>query len=326
MKVLLTGSTGYVGHQLAIELASKNFIVHALVRNLKSSKIPKHKNIRVFEGDVCDYESIVRAIGGCQYVFHAAAFTNLKCKKIDNFYNTNVMGTENLLKASLKNKVKKVVYTSTLSVFGPSFKNVPITEEQPRLASYSNDYELTKSMSEEVVYKYVKKGLPCVILNLSKVYGPGLKTFSNGVNKLILKIIKNDFLIVPSKLDVNSNYVYINDVVSAHLLAMKHGTNGEKYIIGGENLNYDGLFNSIKNLTKSKIRIIKIDYGFLRMCFSLINILKVAIGAPATITAKVLDSLFTNRMSTSKKAITDLGYRPTPLNLALTQTINYLKQ
>ena len=50
------------------------------------------------------------------------------------------------------------------------------------------------------------------------------------------------------------------------------------------------------------------------------------VGAPSTISARVLDSLFTNRMSTSKKAITDLGYRATPLNLALTQTINYLKQ
>mgnify|MGYP000035008618 CR=1 FL=1 len=66
-------------------------------------------------------------------------------------------------------------------------EEVPITESQPRLTSYANDYELTKSMSEEVVSDYVKKGLSCIILNLTRVYGPGLNTYSNGLNKIILK-------------------------------------------------------------------------------------------------------------------------------------------
>ena len=187
MKVLLTGATGYIGHQLALKLAARNITVHALVRNLNSNKIPHHKNIILFKGDICDYQSIELAIEDCQYVFHVAAFTNLKCNKIDDFYTTNVLGTKNLLKAALKFNIKKLIYTSTLSVFGPALKNVPINELQPRLVSYSNDYELTKSMSEEVVREYTGKGLPCVILNVSKVYGPGLATFSNGVNKLILK-------------------------------------------------------------------------------------------------------------------------------------------
>ena len=185
MKALLTGATGYIGHQLALKLASENFIVHALVRNPKSDKIPRHKNIIVCKGNICDYESIEKAMAGCDYVFHTAAFTNLKCKTIDNFYNVNVNGTKNVLKAALNHKIKKVIYTSTLSVYGPSYKMVPITETQPRLSSYANDYELTKSMSEESVLEYVKKGLSCVILNLTRVYGPGLNTFSNGVNRLI---------------------------------------------------------------------------------------------------------------------------------------------
>jgi nucleoside-diphosphate-sugar epimerase len=191
MKVLLTGATGYIGHQLAIKLARQNYEVIALVRDLDSKKIPKHNNITSVKGDICDYESIQRAIKDCQYVFHTAAYTDLKCNKIDNFYNTNVVGTKNVLEASLAEKIKKVIYTSTLSVFGPSLFHVPITEEQPRIASYNNDYELTKTISEEVVSDYVKKGLSCTILNVSRVYGPGLNTFSNGVNKIISKIVED---------------------------------------------------------------------------------------------------------------------------------------
>ena len=147
MKVLLTGATGYIGHQLAIELAKRNFIVHALVRDLNSDKIPRHDNIVPFKGDICDLRSIKKAVSNCEYVFHTAAFTDLKCNKIDNFYKTNVLGTINVLQASLDEQIKKVVYTSTLSVFGPALFHVPITEQQPRLTSYANDYELTKKMS-----------------------------------------------------------------------------------------------------------------------------------------------------------------------------------
>jgi len=190
MKVFLTGATGYIGHQLAIKLANQNYKVNALVRDINSDKIPKHKNITIYKGNICDYKTIQRAIANCDYVFHTAAYTNLKCDKIDNFYNTNVVGTSNVLKASLAENVKKVIYTSTLSVFGPSLYHVPITEDQPRITSYSNDYELTKAMSEEVVLDYVKKGLSCIILNVTRVYGPGLITFSNDVNKIISKIMK----------------------------------------------------------------------------------------------------------------------------------------
>ena len=198
MKALITGATGYIGQQLAMELAKRNFIVHALVRDMDSDKIPKHNNIIPFKGDICNLKSIQKAVTNCDYVFHTAAFTDMKCNKIDRFYQTNVIGTTNVLQASLNKQVKKVVFTSTLSVFGPALYQVPITEDQPRLVSYSNDYELTKKMSEEEVLKFVKKGLNCTILNVTRVYGPGLKTFSNGVNTVISKIMRNKTLYVPS--------------------------------------------------------------------------------------------------------------------------------
>ena len=326
MKVLVTGATGYIGHQLAITLANQNYKVIALVRDLKSSKIPLHKNILPVKGDICDYNSVENAITDCDYVFHTAAYTNLKYEKLDNFYNTNVLGTENILKAALHHHVKKVIYTSTLAVYGPSYKNIHITEDQPRLISYSNDYELTKGVSEEIVTQYHKKGLSCVTLNVTRVYGPGLKTFSNGINTLISKIVKNNFLFVPSKLGVTTNYVYINDVVDAHILAMKSHKTNEKYIIGGENVSYNSLFNTIKNLTKSNIKIVKVPYGFLKVCFSCLNVIKKITGSSSGISSKIIDSLFCNRLSTSRKAITDLGYNITPIDKGLFQTIHYLNQ
>ncbi len=270
MKALLTGATGYIGHQLALTLAERNFKVNALVRDLNSDRIPKHDNIIPFKGDICDLRSIQKAIKDCDYVFHAAAFTDMKCNKISRFYRTNVTGTTNVLKASFEAEIKKVIYTSTLAVFGPALYHVPITEKQPRLVSYANDYELTKKMSEEEVLKFVKKGLPCTILNVTRVYGPGLKTFSNGVNTIISKIMKDKVLYVPSKLNVEANYVFIDDVIDAELLALEKGKTGEKYIIGGENADYEGLFNKIKTISKSNISIVKVNYNFIKGVISLI--------------------------------------------------------
>lgn len=326
MKVFITGATGYIGHQLAKKLADQDYEVNALVRDIDSNKIPKHENIKPFKGNLCDIESIQNAMTGCHYVFHMAAFTDLKCNKIDNFYKTNVLGTANVLKAALEEHIKKVIYTSTLSVFGPALSQVPITEDQPRLTSYSNDYELTKTMSEEVVSEYVKKGLHCSILNVSRVYGPGLNTYSNGVNKIISKIIRDKFLFVPSKLNVTANYVFISDVINAQLLALEHGKAGEKYIIGGENADYDGLFKKIINLSNSNISILKINYDILKSGVSFISNLNWLLGMNAPLTPKVLDSLFTNRGASSKKAMSELNYKITPLDRGLKHTINFLTQ
>jgi len=326
MNVFVTGATGYIGHQLALKLASENLKVHILVRDLNSDKIPNHKNIRVFEGDLCNYETIIKAMTGCDHVFHTAAYTNLKCKHIDKFYDGNVVGTQNVLEAAFFLQVKKVIYTSTLAVYGPSFQAVPITETQPRLVSFANDYELTKSMSEEVVLEYVKKGLSCVILNLTRVYGPGLNTYSNGVNKLISKITKDDILFVPSKLDIVSNYVFIDDVVNAHLLAIRSGKSGEKYIIGGENINYQKLFDNIKDLTNSRIKILKVNYALIKGIITLISGINSLIRFGFALTPKVLDSLFTNRSASSLKAISQLHYEITPFHKGLDKTINFLKR
>jgi len=324
MKALITGATGYIGQQLALELAKRDYSVHALVRDLGSDMIPKHKNIIPFKGDLCNLSSIQEAIKNCDYVYHTAAFTNMKCNNIDNFYRTNVLGTTNILEASLDKQVKKVVFTSSLSVFGPALYQVPITEDQPRLASYTNDYELTKKMAEDEVLRFVKKGLNCTILNVTRVYGPGKKTFSNGINKIISKIMRDKTLYVPSKLNVEANYVYIDDVVNAEILAAEKGLTGEKYIIGGENIDYEGLFKKIKTLSNSEISIIKVNYNFIRIVLGLISFTNKIIGFNQSLTPKVLDSLFTNRAARSDKAISSLNYKITPLNIGLSQTINYI--
>jgi nucleoside-diphosphate-sugar epimerase len=97
MNVLISGSTGYIGHKLALAAAGKGYQVHALLRNPDSPNRPVHPNIRYFKGDINEPQSITPAIQGCDVVLHAAALAQLWNKNRKLFYKVNVEGTKNML-------------------------------------------------------------------------------------------------------------------------------------------------------------------------------------------------------------------------------------
>ena len=95
MKVFITGATGYIGHQLTRSLSNQNHEISILVRDPLSERIPKTKNITIHKGDLCDYDSIYKAMNGCDYVFHAAALKQVpSCEFFPlEAVKTNILGT-----------------------------------------------------------------------------------------------------------------------------------------------------------------------------------------------------------------------------------------
>ncbi len=323
--VFLTGATGYLGSQLALSLAHKGYPVIVLVRNPASKRLPKHKAISFFQGDISDLDSVINACRGCQYTCHLAAFTDLTCNKPEPFFNTNVNGTANVLEASRIHGVKKFIFTSSVSVLGPSSGKEPLTESHRRVTPFANDYERTKSMAEELVQEYNHKGLPGVILYVSRVYGPGPKGFSNGINELILMALSNRLLWVPNRLQQVANYVFIEDVIQAHLLALEKGIPGEKYIIGGVNATYETLFRTIGQINQNRNRFVAINYNLIRAALAVRAFMEKILRGKPGITPEMLDHIFTDRRVSSEKAQAQLGYPITPLQEGIEKTFAYLK-
>ncbi len=324
MKILVTGATGYVGHQLALTLAERGNEVHVLVRNPASLNVPGHKNILVFAGDITDPSSITAAIRGCEQVYHTAALVKVFAKDPHIFYKVNVEGTHNVLAKALESGVKKFVYTSSCGVMGASL-NEPRCENDPRITAFDNDYEFTKFLAENLVREYVHRGLFTVIVSPSKVFGPGIETHPISVNKVIRNFIRGRLTFIPRPGRLLSNYCYINDVVEGHILAMARGIGGEKYILGGENISYVDLFKMIRSLSGTKALLMQAP-KFMVQTLAVLQWIQYKITRKEPFaSAKAVHHIFCNKTFSSGKAIRHLGYHLTPLTEGLQQTIHFLK-
>ena len=324
MKILVTGATGYVGHQLALALAENGQEVHVLVRNPRSVNVPLHKNIRVFTGDITDRQSITAAIHNCEQVYHTAALVKIFAKDPADFYKINVEGTHNVLAKALEAGVKKLVFTSSCGVMGPSL-NEPRCENDPRITAFDNEYEFTKFLAENLVKEYVHKGLYTVIVSLSKVFGPGIETHPISVNKLIKQFVAGKPTFIPGPGNQVTNFCFIDDVVKGHILAMAKGIGGEKYILGGENISYMDLFKTIRLLSGTKARLLKIP-EFLIHVWAILQWIRYKLTRKEPfVTIRATRFIFCNKIYSSNKAVKQLGYRLTPLKEGLQQTIHFLK-
>lgn len=324
MKIFLTGATGYIGHQLALAAAERGFSVSALVRNTHSVNLPKHPAISFCQGDVTDYPSVVKAMKDCAYVLHAAALTQLWHRDRSQFYRINVMGTRNVLEAALFHRVGKLVFTSSCAVLGPS-RGHPVSEDDPRFTPFENDYEISKHCAEELLKEYTGRGLHAVIVAPPRVYGPGLPTKGNPISKLIRDTLKRKVAFMPAAQEVVGNYAFIDDVVNGHFQALEKGVSGEKYILGGENISYRQLFETIGKAGNEKLKIIPVPIALLKVWTAIVFGVNYLIGRHTHLSPRVVERLVQNRALTCEKAVQQLGYKITPFYSGMESTINHLK-
>lgn len=324
MKILVTGASGYIGNKLAHELAGLGHHVSALVRSSSASDLFHHPNIHVCVGDILDQDSLADAIKGCKQVYHTAAFAKMWDRDPNNFYKINVGGTENILQAALKSGVSKLVYTSSCGVWGPDEHHI-YSENDPRITSFDSDYDLSKYLAEKLVREYCYKGLFTVIVNPPRVYGPGLERYSNAINRFIKQILNKKMVPLPWNLNTKANYSFIDDVINGHILAMEKGLGGERYILGGENISYRKLIQTIIAYSQYKPVFIRIPSAIIQAWAWLeLGLAKFSNYNPI-FTPKLARRIQASKMFDSSKAIRQLGYTITPFEKGIQTTIDHLK-
>ena len=241
MNIFITGSTGYVGNNLAKKLASEGNTIHALCRNTNTDVL-QHPNIKIFKGDITDVPSMREAMQGCEQVYHLAAYARVWAKDPSTFYKLNVESTKNVFDVAREKGINKIVFTSTGGTLGPSGSR-PVKEEDERIGEPFTIYEATKTQAENLAREYCcKYGMHIVTVNPPRIYGPGVITESNAVTRLVKLYMAGKWKIMPGDGRRTGSYVYIDDVVKGHILAMQHGKAGERYNLGGDNASYIRFF------------------------------------------------------------------------------------
>ena len=221
-KVLVTGGAGFIGHHVVNLFLEKNYDV-VVIDNLSSgSKYNLHQDSKFIECDIRAELDDVFLKERFKYVIHLAAQPSAPNSISNPKYDCecNVIGTINILKASLKCDVEKVIYASTAAVYGDN-KEIPLKEET--LLIPTSFYGLSKLTSEHYLNLYKKiYGLDNVILRYANVYGPKQGASGEGgvVNIFINKIKNEDTLQIFGDGKQTRDFVYVSDVAQANYEAV----------------------------------------------------------------------------------------------------------
>ncbi|HKI89569.1 MAG TPA: NAD-dependent epimerase/dehydratase family protein [Draconibacterium sp.] len=325
MKCFITGATGFIGNNLAKKIQTEGNEIHILARSQNAEKLFIKKKVTVFKGDLQNTEMIDKAMKGCDVVFHLAAYTNIWSKDKTLAYKTNVQGTKNILDAALKNRIKKMVFTSSAATLPPSKEKEEVDELFPLPATYLTSYETTKEKAEQLCIDYCKKGLDVVIVNPPRVFGPGLLSKSNSVTIMIKNYVNGTWRIIPGDGSQIGSYVFIDDIIRGHLLALQKGKPGEKYILGGTNVSYNDFFNTLAQVSGKKRSMFHFPFPLMMGISKFELFMAETFGKKPLITPPWVKRYLQNRPLSSQKAIKELTYAITPLPEAIQKTIDWLK-
>lgn len=187
MNALVTGATGFLGSHLAKALAQRGYNVRALVRNPRKLSRLNGYDIETVEGNLLDPSSLKKATSGQDIVFHNAGMVDQWGKR-ETFYNVNVDGTNNLLKACLSSGIKRFIHSSSVTVLGKPRNNSPMDETFPYAEHTFEFYTETKILSEKAVLDYYEKeGLPVTVIRPGIIWGPGDTTILPRLERLTRK-------------------------------------------------------------------------------------------------------------------------------------------
>ena len=323
MKALVTGGTGFIGSALVRTLLQTGCNVHVLSLPGTDNFLPRHERLQFTGGTVTDTEAVRRSMEGCDRVFHLAALACPWCPSTNDYFRVNCGGTETVLEAAFDAGVQRVLHVSSNVVFGPSDEG-PVDEDTPRLCDYDTAYERSKVASERVVKTYVHRGLDVVIVNPTRVFGPGPLTESNAVTQMIAWYLQGSWRWILGDGCAAGNYVYLPDLIAGMIRVMDLGRTGENYLLGGANVTFNELFSTLADVSGIRRRIVHLPPAAALAFARFEGMIARRFGKRPLITEEWTRTFLRHWPNTIQKARNEVGYRPTPFVDALRQTVEWI--
>lgn len=324
MQAAITGATGLLGSNLAIQLLDKGHAVRCTYRGKSPPGHLREFAIEWVRGDLDDPESLQKAFTGCDVVFHCAALISFFRRPTPETIKTNVDGTRNVIEAVRKAGVKRLIHCSSVVTCAISTDGQPVDETKPwNFADFGVDeaYSITKRQAEEVVLAEVGRGLDAVIVNPGYLLGPYDARPSSG--RMIIQVIRRA---APGAPTGGNCFVDVRDVARGMISAWQRGRRGERYILGGHNLPYQQLWALISKVAGTRPlswavpRPLALPVGWLG------DLSQVVTGREADINSVTIRYGYLDGYKfTSAKAERELGYVISPLEPAIRDAIAWFQ-
>ncbi len=326
MKILVTGASGFIGQNLVNELISRGYHVRALYRSEYMEHRGNSDRLELVRADVLDQDAMQKAVQGCHYIYHLAAYARVWARNSDIYRKTIRDATINLLELAIRNRVSGVLICSTAGVFGPSESDRAVTEETERSIAYFSPYEQFKDETDRIVREKYADRIHVVTVCPSRVFGPGRLSESNAVTKLIRAYSRGRFRFLPGNGRALGNYVFVSDVVSGMIAAMDKGRSGERYLLTGENVSYRDFFRQIASITGKSYRMLPVPAFMIIGFAKLLTIGADLFGFSPMLTPGWARKYLYNWACSNMKAREELFFRPRSLNAGLRSTLEWLQR
>jgi UDP-glucose 4-epimerase len=271
-KILVIGGAGFIGGFVVRELLKEPVAQVVIYDNFTRGKMANMEDclddsrcsIFPFGGDIRETDVLNKAMEGMDYVFHLAAMWLLHCKDFPRTaFEVNIAGTFNVLEACVNNKIKKLIYSSSASVYGDAVE-VPMTEEHP--FNNKNFYGATKISGEAMCTAFHDRyGLEVIGLRYMNVYGPGQDQHAayTGVIPILLNNIDaGKQPLINGDGTQAYDFIYVEDVAKSNIMALKSDVKLGYYNVGTEvQTTIRELCNLILSLKDSTLEVKYIPYS-----------------------------------------------------------------
>jgi nucleoside-diphosphate-sugar epimerase len=313
---LVTGGSGFIGQHLVKSLVARGRRVR--IFDLRSPECAPAA-VQYVRGSVLDPELVQEALDDVDEVYHLAGLPGMWTPHREDFHAVNCQGTEILIDAARKRGVSRFVHCSTESILFKPLSTQAVAEDICiTLDEMPGAYTRSKMLGEQQALQAAAAGFPVVIASPTMPIGP------HGGNLTPPTLMLQHFLLrrVQIYLDFVMNLVDVRDVASGMLLVMERGRNGQRYILGGENISLKKLLGIISAISSRRSLRMPIPAGVAQVAAVMLEFVAdhVTHRSPAATVEGVQIALRSKALSI-EKARRELGYAPRPIAVALKEIV-----
>jgi dihydroflavonol-4-reductase len=322
-RVLVTGASGFVGAAVVRALVARGDEARVIVRENSSRENLGDIDVEIVLGDLRDAAAVERATRGVETLYHVAADYRLWVPNPAEIVANNLDMTRNVMDAALAAGVRRVVYTSSVATLRPQEDRSPSDETRALgPGEAAGAYKNSKVAAERLVESYVaERGLPAVIVNPSTPIGPrDVKPTPTG--RVVLDAARGR---IPAFVDTGLNLAHVDDVAAGHLMAADRGKVGERYILGGQNVNLRLMLAEIAGLVGRKPPRIALPRRALFPAAYVNEVYARMTGHEPQLTVDALRMAKRYMFFSSAKAERELGYQARPYKLALADALDWFR-